>query len=200
MRVSREQAAQNRNRVLETAGKLFRERGFEGVAVADIMGAAGLTHGGFYGQFSSKAELAAEACARAVNSSGEKWEGLAQTRPDTALAEIVENYLSGGHRDRRGDACLLSTLSVDVARQGGPVQRVYTEGFKRLTAVLAKLLPGRVAAQRQKEAMAMFATLVGAVVLARAVDEPDLSDAILEAAADSLGAHTVAQNRPQADG
>ena len=77
-------------------------------------------------------------------------------------------------------------MAVDVARQGGPVRRIYTEGFKRLIAVLARLMPGHSAAARKKEALAAFATLVGAVVLARAVDEPDLSDEILAAAAEQL--------------
>ena len=191
MRVSREQATQNRIRVVEAAGKLFRERGLDGVGVADIMGAAGLTHGGFYGQFGSKDELAAEACARALNCSGENWDALVRGRPDAALAAIVESYLSAGHRDDCGTSCLVPSLAVDVSRRDGPVRRIFTDGLNRLAAVLARVVPGQTEAARREKALATMASLVGAVVLARAVDDPSLSDEILAATARVIGAGAV---------
>ena len=78
MRVSREQAAESRERILDVASKLFREHGLDGIGVADLMKNAGLTHGGFYGHFSSKEELMAQACARALENSVEKWEKLCE--------------------------------------------------------------------------------------------------------------------------
>ena len=114
MRVSREQAAQNRERVLDAAAKLFRERGFSGVGVAELMHAAGLTHGAFYGQFGSKDDLMAEACARAFESSLERWRKAAARSPGDPLAAVVASYLSPSHRDEPGEA---------VVRGLGPVRR-----------------------------------------------------------------------------
>src|SRR5678815_3029070 len=99
MRVSREQATQNRERVLDTAAKLFRERGFAGLGVADLMKAADLTHGAFYGQFESKEDLMVQACARAFEDSLEQWQAAAARSPDDPLAGVASSYLSRAHRD-----------------------------------------------------------------------------------------------------
>lgn len=186
MRVSREQAAQNRTRVLETAGQLFRERGLDGVGVADIMGAAGLTHGGFYGQFASKDELATEACARALETSGDKWERLCRDNPDAGFAAVVDFYLSQGHRERCGTSCLLSTLPIDVSRRGGALRQVFTRGLRRLGEILARVAPGGSEAARRRKALATLASLVGAVILARAVDDPAIAEDIIAATAEGL--------------
>src|SRR5437868_15523461 len=105
MKVSREEAAQNRERILEVAAKLFREKGFDGIGVADLMKSAGLTHGGFYGHFSSKEDLMAQACARALTQSLSKWKRLADRAPDNALSEITRAYLSTRHRDEPWRGC-----------------------------------------------------------------------------------------------
>ena len=91
MKVSREQAARNRERILDTAGQLFCERGFEGIGVADMMKAAGLTHGAFYGHFSSKEDLIAQACARAFSRSHERWSQRAGRTSDDPLSSIVRS-------------------------------------------------------------------------------------------------------------
>jgi AcrR family transcriptional regulator len=101
MKVSREQAAANRERIVEVAGKLFRENGFDGIGVTDLMKAAGLTHGGFYGHFRSKDDLAAEACSRTMARASERWATLARTSPGDARAEIVKQYLTESHCDGR---------------------------------------------------------------------------------------------------
>ena len=111
MRVSREKAAENRVRIVETASRLFREGGFEGVSVDAIMNAAGLTHGGFYGHFGSKDELAAEAVARALERSVEK-----QSR-HTNLSDLVLEYLSERHCADRANGCAIAALGADIARQ-----------------------------------------------------------------------------------
>src|SRR5580658_7080136 len=105
MRASREQFAENRQRILEVAGRLFREKGFEGIGVDGIMEAAGLTHGGFYGHFDSKADLADQACSAGMQQSKQKWELLAQASPEVALTEIARSYLSKRHRDDPGNGC-----------------------------------------------------------------------------------------------
>src|SRR4030095_2840074 len=110
MRVSREQAAENRERIVQVAAKLFRERGFDGIGVADLMKAAGLTHGGFYGNFSSKDDLVAEATDRALKELSEYWTGEIEKAPESAFATIVDRYLSEGHRDAPGRGCLVAAL------------------------------------------------------------------------------------------
>jgi TetR/AcrR family transcriptional repressor of nem operon len=186
MRVSREQAAENRERILAVAAKLFREKGFDGSGVADLMGAAGLTHGGFYGHFASKEDLAAQACARTFARSVEAWGRSAGQGPRGALAAIAASYLSVKHRDHPGGGCLLAALGTDVARQGPSVRRVVTEGLLGLIGLLARVVPGRSAAARRERALVTMASLVGALVLARAVDDETLSEEILQAAAASL--------------
>src|SRR4029453_19541751 len=108
MKVSREQAARNRERILDAAAQLFRERGFEGVGVADLMKEAGLTPGGFYGHFSSKEDLIAEASARALTRSLARWSELGERAPRDPLSAIAGVYLTGRHRDNPGTGCLLA--------------------------------------------------------------------------------------------
>jgi len=187
MKVSREQAAENRERIVNVAAKLFRERGFDGIGVADIMSGAGLTHGGFYGHFESKNDLAVEACTRALDTSAQKWNALIETGADP-LKAITESYLSVRHRDRPGDGCVISALGTDVARQDKSVRRVVTKGLEDLVDRLAGLMPGRSRAAKRRKALASFAAMVGAVSMARAVDDPRLSDEILQAVSASLAA------------
>jgi TetR/AcrR family transcriptional repressor of nem operon len=181
MRVTREQAAANREKVLQLAGTLFREHGFDGIGVADIMKRAGLTHGGFYGQFSSKDGLAAEACARVLGNEG--WVERLTGTPTPALGALIRAYLSADHRDDPGHGCLMAAVGSDVVRQPRAVRRAFTEGFRARLDAWLKLVPGRSAAARREKALATMAGLVGALVLARAVDDPALSDEILEATA-----------------
>ncbi len=185
MRVTRKQAAANREKVLDVAGTLFRERGFDGIGVADIMKRAGLTHGGFYGQFGSKDHLAAETTARVLGKAG--WQERLTGKADPSFDEVVRAYLSPRHRDDPGTGCLMAAVGSDAPRQPRAVRRAFTVGFRvRLDAWL-KLVPGRSVAARREKALVTMATLVGALILSRAVDDPALSDEILEATAAALG-------------
>jgi TetR/AcrR family transcriptional regulator, transcriptional repressor for nem operon len=185
VRVTREQAAANREKILEVAGALFRERGFDGIGVADIMKRAGLTHGGFYGHFASKDDLAAEITARVLGRSG--WMERLTSTEKPSFAEVVRHYLSPPHRDDPGGGCLFAALGSDIVRQPRSVRRAFTEGLRLRVDALGRLVPGRSAAVRRQQAIATMAGLVGALILSRAVDDPKLSDEILEAAAASLG-------------
>jgi TetR/AcrR family transcriptional repressor of nem operon len=186
MKVSREQAAANRERIVEVAGKLFRENGFDGIGVADLMKAAGLTHGGFYGHFKSKDDLAGEACSRAMARASEKWAALARMPRGNARAEIVKQYLTESHCDGPGAGCLFAALGSDVGRQGRPIRRAFREGLRSSVGVLASVSPGRTRAAKRKKALADMAQMVGAVVLARAVDDRTLAKEILNAAISDL--------------
>jgi TetR/AcrR family transcriptional repressor of nem operon len=188
MKVSREQAAANRERIVETAAKLFREKGFDGIGVADLMKGAGLTHGGFYGHFASKEDLAAEACRRAMEASLAEWEKRVATEKSgsAALEALVMSYLSTAHRDHPGKGCVLPALASEAGRQGGAVRRVVTSGTKAMIERLASLLPGRSAAAKREQALVAMAGMVGAVVLARAVEDEELSGDILRSVSRSI--------------
>jgi TetR/AcrR family transcriptional repressor of nem operon len=185
MRVTREQAAANREKVLQAAGTLFREHGFDGIGVADIMKRAGLTHGGFYGQFASKDDLAAEVTARVLGKT--EWPERLTGKANPSFGDVVRAYLSPGHRDDPGTGCLFAALGSDAARQPRAVRRAATDGFRARIDALLKLVPGRSQAARREKALATMAGLVGALMLSRAVDDPRLSDEILEATATAFG-------------
>ena len=180
MRVSREQAAANRQRIVEAAARLFRECGFDGVGVDAIMKAAGLTHGGFYGHFDSKDDLAAEAVARALARETDELGGI------TDLDAFVQAYLSERHCADRGGGCALAALGADLAREGKGVRRALTEHVGARLKWLEKLFRGP-EASRRKRAIATLSGLVGALTLARAVDDPALSQDILAAAREAFG-------------
>lgn len=194
MKVSREQAALNRERIVDVAAKLFRERGYDGIGVADLMKNAGLTHGGFYGHFASKEDLMAEACERALRGSvaGFEQKIAGAATPAQALERITSAYLSAAHRDAPGLGCSVAALGADVARLAPHVRHTMTEGVQRQLAQLASLMPaqadgaGPVDEQARRQAMVRYATMVGAVVMARAVDDAALSDDILQTVAASL--------------
>ena len=186
MKVSREQAAENRDRIVQVAAKLFRERGFDGIGVADLMKAAGLTHGGFYGHFASKEDLAAEASDRALKELLQYWSAVIEKAPDEAFSTIVNRYVSEGHRDAPGRGCLVAALGSDLGRQARPVRRVVTDGINAFIGQLMQLVPGKSKAARRRQALTDFAAMVGAVTIARAVDDPALSKDVLDAVVSAL--------------
>lgn len=182
MRVSREQAAENRKRVVKTAGKLFREHGYDGIGVADLMKAAGLTHGGFYGQFVSKEALAAEAVSESLKRSREIWEKRVADNPDAPLQALVNYYLSDAHRDAASASCTVAALASETTRQGDAVRDAYGEGANGLIEVLASTMPEATEAERRQSALVAFSAMLGALTLARAVGDRKLGDEILNAA------------------
>jgi TetR/AcrR family transcriptional regulator, transcriptional repressor for nem operon len=181
MRVSREKFAESRKRILEAAATLFREKGFEGVGLADIMKAAGLTHGGFYGHFGSKEDLEAQALTLAMARSVTDWSQLVDSAGARALSALAGQYLSPQYRDNLGEGCPLAALGADAAREGERVRSAFTAGLKSFLALLSNVVPGRSKAQRRCKAIATLAEMVGAIILARAVNDPALSDEILAA-------------------
>ena len=184
MRVTKEVAAQNRRKILETATQLFKARGIDNVSVADLTKAAGFTHGGFYNHFGSKADLAIEtirfAFEQALNEiSGE---GSTTTGNLIPMAERLVKYLSPEHRDEPTGGCPTGSLPVDVGRQAAGAQQAFADGLERyIDLIESAFAPG----ERQREAaIVTLATLVGGIILSRAVRDgrPDLSDEILQAA------------------
>ena len=186
MKVTRQQAEKNRERVLDVAGRLFREKGFDGIGVDDLMKGAGLTHGGFYANFKSKEELAAKSCERTLAELVGGWNKVAGEANGDPLKAIVAGYLSISHRDDPGNGCVLAALGPDVARKSPVVRHGVTEGMRRFIELLTRIVPGRSRVARRNRALALYASLVGAMVLARAVDDPALSKQILQAVAASV--------------
>src|SRR5712691_10425099 len=181
MRVSRDKAAENRERIVDTASRLFRQKGFDGVGLDAIMKDAGLTHGGFYGHFGSKDDLAAEAVTRALERSMEKQGRF------TNLHDLVSDYLSERHRADRANGCPVAALGADIARHGKGVRRGLTAHVRAQLDRYARLFRGGSAAGRRRRAVTTLAGVVGAMTLARAVDDPTLSKEILAAARDAFG-------------
>ncbi len=181
MRVSREKAAANRERIIDAASALFRTKGFSGIGVADIMKAADLTHGGFYGHFASKDDLVAQASRRSMARAAANWGNVFAGAPDKPYAELLKHYLSPRHRDDPGKGCAFAALGADAARGGQPVRKAFAEGLEPLIGILAEAVPSGSKAARRRKALAAMAGLVGALTLARAVDDSALSDEILEA-------------------
>jgi TetR/AcrR family transcriptional regulator, transcriptional repressor for nem operon len=186
MRVSRQKAAENRERIIDAAGALFRQKGFDGIGVAEIMKAADLTHGGFYGHFTSKDDLVAQASKRAMTRAALNWGKVIADAPKDSYAALLKHYLSPRHRDDPGHGCAFAALSADAARCSRPVRTAFAEGLEPLIEVVANAVPGRSKATRRRKAVAAMAELVGALILARAVDDPALSDEILDAARQEL--------------
>ena len=180
MRVSREQSIENRERIVNTAAKLFRERGLDGIGVADLMKGAGLTHGGFYGHFNSKEDLMAEAAQRAIEQGAQEWDRLIASAPEQPLKTLMQSYLSLRHCERPGQGCAMAAIGADVARQGPVMRHAATQGVLAMVEKLANLMPGRAKAARRQQAMATYASMVGAVVLARVMDDPTLAEEMLQ--------------------
>jgi TetR/AcrR family transcriptional regulator, transcriptional repressor for nem operon len=188
MRVSREQAAANRERIIEAAGELFRRNGFAGIGLADIMKAADLTHGGFYGHFASKDDLIAQASRRSMQRSAEVWRKLVTRSDGDALAALLRHYVSSRHRDDPAHGCAFAALSGDAARCGKPVRTAFAEGLGALIDILTEVVAGRTKAARRRKALATMSELVGAIILSRAVGDTAFSDEILDAARQELAA------------
>ena len=187
MRGSREQAAENREKILRIAASMYREKGFDGIGIADLMKAAGLTHGGFYGHFSSKEDLMAQACTHAVDELLADGQARRAKSGGDSFVTFVEYYLSLNHRDNSGNGCLMAALGADAARQSPKVRNAFTDNAKRLLAGMMELLKGRVdEAQVHEKALVTLATLVGAQVIARAVNDEQLSQDVLRGVAASL--------------
>lgn len=169
MKVSQEQKAQNRSRILTEAGRLFREKGFDAVSVADVMQAAGMTHGGFYGHFRSKDDLVAQAIAHAAGS-------------QSVIEDIsawIDTYLSEPHRDHPDLGCPMAALAGFMRQQAPEARASMAQVLAAQIATLTDIMPGEDPARRRRAAIGSWSAMVGALILARSIDAPALSDEFL---------------------
>jgi TetR/AcrR family transcriptional repressor of nem operon len=184
MKVSRKQAQSNREAIVGAASRLFRERGIAATGVAEVTRAAGLTHGGFYAQFpGGKEGLAAEAIQQAFDERRKIWEALAEEKgPAGAIGAIADSYLSDLHLDSPGDGCPIPSLATDASRMNGPVRTAFSKGVQSYLDVLARHEAGATEAERYAAAARTLAVMAGAMLLARAVDDRELAETLLQAA------------------
>jgi TetR/AcrR family transcriptional repressor of nem operon len=180
VKVSREQVAEHRTRILDAAARLFRLRGFDDVTVADVMKEAGLTHGAFYGYFPSKEALIAEAVGQALPPAPDK------ASPRRPAADYADGYLSVRHRDNRATSCLFSSLGTEAARGSANLRHSMTEAVRSRIDHLSVEADGDTPKEQRRAAIAAWSAMVGAMVLARLVDDERLSKEILKQTRASL--------------
>jgi len=173
-----------RQRILRAAAHTFRAQGLDGVSVPGVMREAGLTHGGFYAHFASKDALIAASFAEGFGESAERLlaQGDDEEPASEALARVIRAYLSRSHRDAPETGCVVPALTAEVARGSAEVRVGYTTALRAYAQRIAPLLPAAASASasdREADALALLGGMAGALQLARAVDDPGLSDAIL---------------------
>jgi TetR/AcrR family transcriptional regulator, transcriptional repressor for nem operon len=188
MRYDKGHKADTRRRVVETAARRFRRDGIAATGVAGLMADAGLTHGGFYAHFGSKEALVRDAVAAALDATRMHLAAVAaeaRAEGKDGLEAIVRTYLRPAHRDRPEAGCAVPVLAAELARHAPETRDVLTAAIRQAVAlIVAELLQaGRPASPKDREATAaaIFATMVGALQLARVVSDPVLSDGILAA-------------------
>jgi TetR/AcrR family transcriptional repressor of nem operon len=167
-------------RIVDEAARAFRENGIEGVSIGDLMARLGLTHGGFYAHFENKDVLAAEACERAATEGQELlYRGTERLSRDEALLTVIRRYLSRTHRDHPENGCAAAAMGSEMRRASPVVRSMFSRVVTAIATRFRAVLPE---GATQDDALGMLATMVGGMVLARAVDDPALSDRILQAA------------------
>lgn len=179
--MSREDAAENRRNVVETAAELFREHGYDGIGIAALMKAAGLTNGAFYKQFDSKEALIAEATAAALSQNAASWDAVLDKPGDDPRAAIARWYLSEAHVRHRDKGCAYAALAAEAPRHEQQVRQAFDEGIRQMRARLAEAIAPDDPAGGLEEATRFLCQIVGALTLARATSDPDLAEAILSA-------------------
>ena len=169
-------------RIVSVAARAIRRSGYDGTGVADIMKEAGLTHGAFYAHFASREAMLAEAAGRAcAESAAAAADAVASVPPKEALAYMLNAYLSKVHMDNAEIGCPLAALGSETSRQAPEVRRVATRHIKAMVDLVARQSPDWGQPGAHERALVTISTMVGALLLARAVDEPDLSDSLLDA-------------------
>ncbi|MEA9581560.1 TetR family transcriptional regulator [Xanthomonas nasturtii] len=183
MKVTKAQAQANRAHVVETASVLFREHGYAGIGIADLMAAAGFTHGGFYKQFGSKADLMAESAACGLANIAAQSERVDKT-------DFVNFYLSRGHRDSPATGCTMAALGAEAARQPEQVREAFAAGVENLLTALDRsgAAPGTAeAADERVNTLNMLAHAIGAIVLSRSCpNDSPLADEVIAVCRDQI--------------
>jgi TetR/AcrR family transcriptional repressor of nem operon len=188
MRYVEDHRRQTHSRIVENASYGLRQNGVEGLSVADLMKLAGLTHGGFYNHFESRAALVGEAIAFAMDQMVERWKKLANGKANGDRFEaLIADYLSPRHRDDPEHGCALPALAADVARSSPSERRALASKLENMIDIFVELLPDEAPQQAREIATGAIATMVGSIVLSRAVGAGKLSDSILDVGRTTVG-------------
>jgi TetR/AcrR family transcriptional regulator, transcriptional repressor for nem operon len=184
MRYGKEHKEETHRKVVEAASRRFRKDGIEATGVVDLMADVGLTHGGFYAHFSSKETLVKEALAAASSKSRERLQreiDKARAEGRDPLESIVHSYLTALHRDRPDRGCCVAALGSEIARHPRKTREAFTEGLEKTLEIIASALPASATTQRKEKAYAIFSTMIGSLQLSRAVSDPAMSQAVIDA-------------------
>jgi TetR/AcrR family transcriptional regulator, transcriptional repressor for nem operon len=182
MRQSREVAVETRRKIVKVAARQFRKHGIGGIAIADVMAKAGLTHGGFYKHFASKDQLAAEACTWALATSRQELIAAAQAAPaGREVDAIAATYLSMAHRDHPDWGCVIAALGAESARLDAGTRGAVAGGYNALVELVAAHLPKQAGANQERRAQAIVALMVGALRVSRSIADPAAAERVLEA-------------------
>lgn len=187
MRKSKVETAETRERIIKSATSEFKQRGIVATGLADLMSAAGMTHGGFYRHFDSKEQLVTEACATASSSMLSRLKLLiAQKQGRKSLKALAEFYLSPNHRDNPQSGCALAAIGSELARMDEQTRAVVTESFRCWVEVLKAQYSNSKPSESKKKALVAASTMLGALTLSRIVTDQELSQAILKSACESV--------------
>jgi TetR/AcrR family transcriptional repressor of nem operon len=184
---SKAEKAESHERIVKVAAGVFRELGVDGISVADLMQCAGLTHGGFYRHFDTRDDLVAEAVEQALKDGSAVADAIT-ANPRSVIGTVVDAYLSLAHRNNLASSCAVSALANDVARSTDRARSAYSLQVGRYVDLIMRLIAHMPQKKRRPAALAALSTLVGAVSMARAVNDEALSREILKSAADDLKA------------
>tara|TARA_R110002094_G_scaffold39843_2_gene52431 strand:+ start:282 stop:854 length:573 start_codon:yes stop_codon:yes gene_type:complete len=187
LKVSKARSEANRQAVVEAAGRSFREHGVRGVAVADLMQAVGLTHGGFYKKFGSRDDLVREAMARALTTSRQRLTNRVARATSDPFAVLVASYLSRGHRQNLAEGCAFAALSPEVSRSDDEaLKEIFSDELERYLELVEGVMTAEPDQETRNRAIAAFSAMVGGLILSRVAQDPALAETILTATADEL--------------
>ena len=187
MRKSKQEALRTRERIVAAASEEFRQHGIVATGLADLMAVAGLTHGGFYRHFRSKGELISEAATAAIATTTQAMQTIGSERPGVeGLKKVVAKYLAADHRDDPGEGCPFAALGAELSRCEEKTRDAATQGLRDYIGVLASHLDSLKPGEAKNRAMAIFATMVGALTLARIANDKKLSQSILRNAQEMI--------------
>jgi len=184
MGYSQADKADTHDRIVRTAAARFREKGIDGISVADLMKDAGLTHGGFYKHFDSRDHLVAEAVECALAEGDATLHEALGGKP--TLARLVQSYLSEAHRDHPGAGCAVAALSGDIARSTKKARAIYDRQIEKNIALVSNMLGEMPRGEKRAKAITLLATLAGALAMARATNDPALSREVLRSVSKEL--------------
>jgi TetR/AcrR family transcriptional regulator, transcriptional repressor for nem operon len=176
---SKDHKAQTRQKIVEAAAAAFRARGSASVGLADVMKDAGLTHGGFYAHFKSKDDLIAAALKTINETRLARFHDAPARSNASKLEAAIDVYLTSRHREHPEDGCTIATLGSELAREGGKARGQISANARAWLDEFARHAPGGSQASRAREATGAFAAMIGGLILARAIEDPHLSDRVL---------------------